>query len=404
VLNRVSEDGVLTNWFRAPHRKYGTSYRIINLIVILQLVTIIGSRGEVYVLGEAYAFGVIWSFAFIGLAMVVLRYKDKSPREWKVPGNIRLGKLEIPIGLAAIASALFLIAVINLFTKRVATISGLAFTAVFFVVFSVSEYLSGRKHRNRSAALDEFNLNYEPQVSVETVHARPGNLLVAVRDPNTLDHLDRALERTNTDDQDIVVITVKLIHGPHSGDRDLYPEHLFTNHERRLFTQIVALAEKRGKPVELMVVPSSNIFDAIAYAALRLDSAEIVAGPSVKMSAQEQARRLARAWERLPEKPRRQVRLRIIGPGDREQTFDLEAHPPRLSQDDINRLHNIWLRVSKLPGLCRIRHDDVVRVALNRLERDLDGESDVTPDFQKVDQTRRREKQRSKHGLDSTRQ
>src|SRR2546421_10918637 len=62
VLNRVSEDGVLTDWFRAPHKKYGTTYRMINLIVILQLLTIIGSRGNVYVLGAAYAFGGGWSF------------------------------------------------------------------------------------------------------------------------------------------------------------------------------------------------------------------------------------------------------------------------------------------------------------------------------------------------------
>src|SRR4029079_9710117 len=43
LLNRVSEDGVLTDWFRAPHRKYGTTYRIVNLIAILQLATILGS-------------------------------------------------------------------------------------------------------------------------------------------------------------------------------------------------------------------------------------------------------------------------------------------------------------------------------------------------------------------------
>ena len=85
VLNRVSEDGVMTDWFRAPHSKYGTTYRMINLIVFLQLVAIIGSRGNTYTLGEAYAFGVIWSFAFKGLAMLVLRFKDKSHREWKVP-------------------------------------------------------------------------------------------------------------------------------------------------------------------------------------------------------------------------------------------------------------------------------------------------------------------------------
>ncbi len=72
VLNRVSEDGVLTDWFRRPHKKFGTSYRIINLIVGMQLITIIASRGDVYVLGEAYAFGVIWSFTFNSLAMLVL--------------------------------------------------------------------------------------------------------------------------------------------------------------------------------------------------------------------------------------------------------------------------------------------------------------------------------------------
>ena len=29
VLNRVSEDGVLADWFRRPHPRYGTSSRII---------------------------------------------------------------------------------------------------------------------------------------------------------------------------------------------------------------------------------------------------------------------------------------------------------------------------------------------------------------------------------------
>src|SRR5215471_4978472 len=38
VLNRVSEDGVLTDWFRKPHPKYGTSPRVINMVVGLQLL------------------------------------------------------------------------------------------------------------------------------------------------------------------------------------------------------------------------------------------------------------------------------------------------------------------------------------------------------------------------------
>src|SRR5262249_37839266 len=60
VLNRLAEDGVLFGWFRKPHRKFGTSFRLINTIVILQVVTIVASRGDVKLLGEAYAFGVVW--------------------------------------------------------------------------------------------------------------------------------------------------------------------------------------------------------------------------------------------------------------------------------------------------------------------------------------------------------
>src|SRR5438067_8239904 len=153
VLNRVSEDGVMTDWFRAPHKRFGTTYRMINLIVILQLLTIVGSRGNVYVLGEAYAFGVIWSFAFKGLAVLVLRFKDRSPREWKVPLNIRLDGNEIPLGLGIIAALLFSAAGINLITKQVATVSGVAFTVVFFVLFLISERLNERR-RGTSAHVD----------------------------------------------------------------------------------------------------------------------------------------------------------------------------------------------------------------------------------------------------------
>ena len=77
-----------------------------------------------------------------------------------------------------------------------------------------------------------------------------------MRNPNALWSLERALERTNTEEQDVVVMTVKLLTGPHSGERDLYEESLFTKDERQLFTRVVALAERQGKPVELIVVAS----------------------------------------------------------------------------------------------------------------------------------------------------
>ncbi|HXG94743.1 MAG TPA: hypothetical protein VNN73_20545 [Blastocatellia bacterium] len=65
----------------------------------------------------------------------------------------------------------------------------------------------------------------------------------------------------------------------------MYDANLFTDYEQRLFTRVVALAERHGKPVNLLVVPSTNVFDAVAQTALRLDSAEIITGLSAKMSA-----------------------------------------------------------------------------------------------------------------------
>src|SRR5207245_7948388 len=146
-------DGALPDWFLKPHPRFGTSSRILSLVLLLQLFTILVSGGDMIVLGEAYAFGVIWSFVFQALAMVVLRFKDRSPREFKVPLNIRWGNVEIPIGLSLIFLVLVMTALLNLLTKEVATVGGLAFTGVFLLVFTTSEWvherrLQGRRHEH----------------------------------------------------------------------------------------------------------------------------------------------------------------------------------------------------------------------------------------------------------------
>src|SRR5262245_38575954 len=127
VLNRVSEDGILPHWFRQPHRRFGTSFRILNLVVGLQIATILLSGGNIFVLGEAYAFGVMWSFAMKGIAVLVLRYKHHGGREFRVPLNPRIAGFELPLGLGLITLALVALCAINLVTKQVATISGVSF-------------------------------------------------------------------------------------------------------------------------------------------------------------------------------------------------------------------------------------------------------------------------------------
>src|SRR5256886_5584418 len=373
VLNRVSEDGVLSDWFRAPHRRYGTTYRLITLIVTLQFLTIIGSRGDVYGLGEADAFGVVWSLAFKALAGLVVRFKDPSPREWKVPLNLPLGGRELPLGLGLITVLLFAIAGINLLTKQVATISGAAFTLVFFSLFLISEWHSERRRGQAHVEVDQFQLHLQEDVSAQSLEVRPRNILCTVRDYNNLAHVQRVLERTDTNRQDVVVMTARLLQGPSMGSSDIDARMLFTNYEQLLFSRVIALAEKVGKHVALLVVPSSDIFQATVLTAAQLGSDEIVAGRSAVLTPAEQARRLGHAWEQVPNRPRRQLRFRVIAPDGRTNVFYLGAHTPQLAEDDVELIHRLWLDLTQASGKENAHHRDVVHLALTHLADDLTG-------------------------------
>src|SRR3989475_3139788 len=210
VLNRVSEDGVLADWFRHPHPRFGTSHRIINLVVGLQLFTILLSRGDGNLLGQAYAFGVMWSFATKGLAVLVLRFTEPGPRDFRVPLNLRLGPYEIPLGLILITLTLFATAVINIFTKQIATISGVAFTIIFFAIFTASERIS-QKRGAAHAELDQFHLQSAEEISPAVLGVRPGNIAVMVRDYNTLYNLEAVLKRVNPERQDVVVLHIRVL-------------------------------------------------------------------------------------------------------------------------------------------------------------------------------------------------
>jgi len=375
VLNRVSEDGVLTDWFRRPHKKFGTSYRIINLIVGMQLITIIASRGDVYVLGEAYAFGVIWSFTFNSLAMLLLRFKYKGERGWRVPPNIKIGNVEIPIGLASVHLVLLSTAIVNLFTKEVATVAGLVFSAVFFFIFTTSERVNKRKFAHVERQMQEqFQLLHQETIGRETVQVRPGNVLVAVRDYNTLNHLRWALENTDTHETDIVVMEARLTQYG-SAVSDLAMEQIFSDYEQTLFTKAVSIAESYGKRISLLVVPARDVWSAIVQTANSLESSLVVSGLSSKMTGEEQAFKLGQGWEAMPE-PKRQFVFNVVRPDYTVETYRIGPHTPTMKTEDVHLVHKIWLDIKKFQGTEDIHHSDIVTLALTRLSRDYNLDKD----------------------------
>ncbi len=374
VLNRLSEDGVLTPWFRHPHTRFGTSHRIINLIVGLQIATIIVSRGNVYLLAALYAFGVIWSFSFMALAVLVLRFTHPENRQWKVPLNIHIGGKEIPIGVGLIAVLLFSIAVVNLFTKELATIYGISFSILLYIVFSVSERANLKTVAGGKHELEQFRVNAQEDVSQAGMEVRPGSILVAVRDPHNLLYLQKILEQTDTTKRDVVVMTSRVYHRQHSfsGSESVDASEVFEQYEQELFTAVVNLAEKQGKHVSLLVAPTNNVFDSILATAQRLRSSKIVCGLSNKLAADEQAKLSGDAWERLPE-PRPRMILEIIAPDGQCWEYELGPHTPRLRQEDLRLLHDIWLELTRDPKYSGLHHYHVVSTALRELRDRLHG-------------------------------
>jgi amino acid transporter len=371
VLNRVSEDGVLADWFRQPHRKYGTSNRIINIVVIFQIITIVASRGDVTFLANLYAFGVIWSFTMQGIAVLVIRYTHPGDREYRVPLNFHLFGKEIPLGLALITVILFLIAIVNLFTKPSATVAGLIFSFIMFGVFTVSEKITQKNRGGAHVEMDQFNVASQEELTRQSVGVRPGSVLVPISNFHALYHLQAVLDRIRTERRDIVVMHVRLLSRTTSGSSELEAEQLFGSVEQFLFTKALSLAEKRGKPIRLAVVSANDLWGGILNAAVKLEASTIVLGRSGKVTLAEEAREIGLAWEQLPD-PRPKFNLEIFTPGGQREFFLLGPHAPNLTSNEVRLVHRLWLRFSDLVSPEELHHHDVVHFALDEVIKELE--------------------------------
>jgi hypothetical protein len=310
------------------------------------------------------------------LAVLVLRYTNRSKREWKVPGNIRIGGTEVPIGLAAITILLFLTALANLFSKPDATVAGIIFSAVFFGIFTASEKLTHKRSRGSADHTEQFRVYSSNGVSREALQVRSDNILVGIRDPRNLHYLRRVLATTDTSKQDIVVMTARVYHREpsFSGSTAVDTDQIFEQYERELFTAVVGVAEKEGKTVSLLLAAGTDVFDTIMLTAQALGSARIVCGLSNKLSSDEQAKLTGDAWERLADsKP--PISLEIATPSGESKMYYLGAHMPRLRPEDLDLLHRIWLEVTEDPRYANIHHYDVVSLALKDLEGKLESGS-----------------------------
>ena len=102
---------------------------------------------------------------------------------------------------------------------------------------------------------------------------------------------------------------------------------------------------RKANRSSLLVVPGVDPFEAMVQTAANLKASRLVTGVSARMASEELARLIGQAWERLPE-PRHPFSLEIITPGRPSVFVNLGPHPPRLWPEDIELLHDMWLKLS----------------------------------------------------------
>jgi hypothetical protein len=218
--------------------------------------------------------------------------------------------------------------------------------------------------------MDQFNLEPGDDLTPVALGVRPGNILVMVRNYNTLYNLGAVLTRVDPHKQDVVVLHLRFLGRADSGEYELAPEQLFSAEEQQLFTRALGLAETKGKTIHLAVAAATEKWDGILRAAQSLQSSAVVLGASPNRPVTEEARIAGLAWERLSDsKPH--LSLEIYFPGGQEHIFYLGPHAPRLTPQEIDLLHGVWLELSNDVAPEEIHHHDVVHHALNELRQAL---------------------------------
>ncbi|HEY7188674.1 MAG TPA: CBS domain-containing protein, partial [Vicinamibacterales bacterium] len=366
MLHRASEDGTLPRGLASLHSRFGTPARAVDMTVLAIVVVIITGGGRVTWLARAWAMAIAVMLVLMIAALIRLRRTRQGPRPFKVRLNPRIGGREIPVGLIGPGLLVAGSALVMILLGDIASIASTA------SMVAVALWRTAMKDRHAVAAAEpepeSFDLLLAADLSLDQMDARPGNVLVPVRNPHALSHVMAALHAPG--DRDVVVMTARVI------DVDVGEEAAGqgtpTRNEQRLLSDVVALAERVGRPVRLLIVPTRNVIDAIVGTSVRLRSSDIYVGESSTLSAQDQARLLGEAWERADKPEALDVRLVVYHASGRGDTFHLGAHPPSLASGDLDLIHRMWLDAVKTIGP-HVHHHDVVRAALRKMEHELTG-------------------------------
>ena len=315
----------------------------------------------------------MWSFFLKSLGVLVLRY-HRHDQEYKFPLNLHIGGTRNPGRPGRRprwCCSWSRSRTCSRSRSRPSTAS--RSRSCFFILFTISERINAQQDGGQEARASKSSTSTCGRTSAATtIHARPGCVLVAVRDYNRMPHL----QQRAAEDQPAAA--------RHRGDdgapgldrrrrvRACRRTSYFRDYEKELFTRVVTMAEKEGKTVDLLVVP--GVDPVRRHGADGGEAAGVAAGDG-RFAAHGFGGTGAPHRPGLgePAGAAASVLARNHHAGPASVYVNLGPHPPRLWPEDLDRAHELWLRLTEKFG-SRLHHRDVVGVALRRLEKDLENE------------------------------
>jgi amino acid transporter len=258
--------------FRSPHIA-------IAIATIVPIAVILATQGELALLGEMYAFGLLGAFVFSSLSLDIIRW--------------RLGRRDFGFWLGVLTTAMILVAwCINLVEKELATLFGGVLTAVGMIVavgvrrawfldllhnVPWIQRLQTRAYM-ASEALVEEELRGLVTLgdAVELKDLYPSSTLLAVRGENPRLIQEGIRRAKGMCETALYCVYVEEWPGLFDGNTPHRPS------EEGVITLRSALQEVRGKDVEAIPIwtVSYNAAEAIAGAAKALDVDAVIIGAS----------------------------------------------------------------------------------------------------------------------------
>ncbi len=113
VTYSMSNHGMLTRRFKWVHPAFRTPW--ITIVLFSTVALILAAVGDIFLLGELYAFGALTAYLIANVSLIALRFKEPDlKRPFKMPFNVNWKGVSIPLpaflGIFGCAAMLYLVA------------------------------------------------------------------------------------------------------------------------------------------------------------------------------------------------------------------------------------------------------------------------------------------------------